>query len=281
VAGPGRGVGPVTAISTPCASAKDKIGNAEVELASDPARGFVYAEWIGCHQIGFARSADGKTWSKEVALPLSARLSSWDPAIVVGPSGAVYAAFMVRDGDSYYPVVDISTDHGATFRVSRVPAPRRGDLGDRDFIAVGPRGRIYVTWDYAPDGRAVRVHCFAGGSCAYTAGDLNVVLSASTDGGQTWNGPVPVAPGFPDSGSISAPVLVTPSGRIDVLFERYQVLSDATLAIGAGHDYFTSSGDGGRSWSAPVRLGPAGTTMSRCGGSTGRLAPTGPAEDLS
>jgi hypothetical protein len=263
----GSGHGGVTAISTPCASARDKIGNAEVELASDPARGLVYAEWIGCRQIGFARSADrGKTWTREVALPFSAplsvRLSSWDPTIAVGPSGTVYAAFMVRDHTSYYPVVDISTDHGATFRVSKIPAPRRGDLGDRPFIAVGPRGQIYVTWDYAPNSGEVRVHCFAGGSCAYTAGDLNAVISTSTDGGRTWSGPVPVAPGFPDSGSISAPIVVTPSGRVDVLFERYQVLSHATLAIGTGHDYFTSSGDGGRSWSAPVRLGPAGDTLS-------------------
>src|SRR5215470_10532566 len=62
-------------------------GNAEVELASDPASGYVYAEWIGCHEIGFAASADGgRTWSRPMALPGSIG-RSWDPAITVGPSG--------------------------------------------------------------------------------------------------------------------------------------------------------------------------------------------------
>src|SRR5438067_13375617 len=33
--------------------------NAEVEQAVDPTGGYVYETWIGCHGIGFARSADG------------------------------------------------------------------------------------------------------------------------------------------------------------------------------------------------------------------------------
>ncbi len=254
--------GPVTQISRgSCAH-----GNAEVELASDPAHDYVYAEWIGCHEIGFAASADGgRTWSRPVALPGSAG-ASWDPAIAVGPSGTVYAAFMVfgvaPDPRGYYPVVDISASHGRSFRTSRLGAPSPRDFGDRDFVAAGPHGQIYVTWDYAPVRGDVKIACFHGGSCAYTNGDLNAVLQASSDGGRTWSQIRPIAPGFPDSGSISAPVIVQPSGRIDVLFERFSVRS-STLAIGAGHDYFTSSADGGGTWTGPVRLGPRGQTISR------------------
>src|SRR5262249_22325775 len=131
-----------------------------------------------------------------------------------------------------------------------------------DFIAVGPTGEVYLTWNYAPKFADVREHCFAGGSCAYTAGDFNIVIQKSTDGGRTWTSPVPVAPGFPASGSISAPILVTRSGRIDVLFERYSVLSRSALTVGPGHDYFTSSGDDGKTWSAPVMLGPASSVLS-------------------
>lgn len=256
--------GPVTQVSTTCTTGPG--GNAEVESASDPRHGYVYDAWISCGQIGFARSADGgRTWSTAIDVPRQAPTSdpSWDPAITVGPSGAVYVGFMIVDiaTRSYYPVVDISTDHGSSFSVHKLGAPS-GDYGDRDFIAVGPRGQIYVTWDFAPTVNGVQLVCFPGGSCAYTAGDLNEVVQTSTDGGQTWSQIVPIAPGFPDSGSMSAPILVTPSGRLDVLFERYQVLSTATLQLGPGHDYFTSSADGGKTWSAPVRLGLASATLS-------------------
>jgi hypothetical protein len=256
-------VGPVTKVSKNCKTLS--FGNAEVETASDPRHGYVYDLWINCAQIGFARSADGgRTWGRAIDVPRPAHArTSWDPAIVVGPSGTVYAAFMVFDVKlkSSYPVVDISTDHGATFRVRKLSSPHPGNFGDRDFIAVGPRGQIYVTWDYGPDAKTVKSICFTGGSCAFKAGDVNAVVQKSTDGGRTWSAPVPVAPGFPHSGSISAPILVTPSGRVDVLFERYQV-SPVTLALGPGHDYFTSSGDGGKSWSRPVMLGSATDTVS-------------------
>ncbi|HVB45194.1 MAG TPA: sialidase family protein [Streptosporangiaceae bacterium] len=252
-------VGPVTRVSPPC-----RPGNAEVLTASDPSRGMVYDAWIGCFQIAFARSANnGTAWLPATALPGSAHRAVWDPAITVGPSGVVYASFMVMEGGYIYPVVDISTDHGRTFRVSElgVPRTRRGNFGDRDFIAVGPRGEIYVTWDYAPDRSAVRVACHKAGSCAFAAGDLNVVLQKSANGGRTWSEIIPVAPGFPDSGSISAPILVRPSGQIDVLFERFRV-SGRALSLGTGHDYFTSSGNDGRTWTRPVRFGPATTAIS-------------------
>ncbi len=55
-AGPVRpAISPVTEFSRGCAGQ-----NAEVEQATDPARGYVYEEWMGCqNQIGFAASADG------------------------------------------------------------------------------------------------------------------------------------------------------------------------------------------------------------------------------
>jgi len=162
----------------------------------------------------------------------------------------------------YYPVVDISASHGRSFRVSRLGAPNPNDFGDREFVAAGQNGHIYVTWDYAPARDEVKIACFSGGSCAYTNGDLNVVLQTSADDGRTWSTVKPVAPGYPDSGSVSAPVLVGSSGQIDVLFERFSV-TPGTLAIGAGHDYFTSSADGGTTWTKPVRFGTAGQTLSR------------------
>jgi hypothetical protein len=256
----GRGapvVGPVTAVSHPC-----RHGNAEVQTASDAASGLVYSAWISCRSIGFSLSADGaRTWRPPVLLPGSVGHLAWDPAITVGSSGKLYVAFMVLAGPEIYPVVDISADHGRSFTVSRLGAPHPGDFGDRDWIAVGPHDQIYVTWDYAPSRRQVQVVCFKGGSCAYRAGDLNEVLQTSADGGKTWSSITPLAPGYPDSGSISGPIVVTPRGRIDVLYIRYGI-APAALTLGTAHEFFTSSADNGRTWSRPVRLGPGGVTIS-------------------
>jgi hypothetical protein len=244
-------------VSHPC-----RHGNAEVVTASDPARRYVYSAWISCRSIGFSLSSDGaRTWSPPLVLPGSVGHVAWDPAITVGPSGKVYVAFMVLAASQIYPVVDVSADHGASFAVSKLGAPHPGDFGDRDWVAVGPTGTIYVTWDYAPSRRLLRVVCFKGGSCAYRSGDLNEVLQRSVDGGHTWSKIIPVAPGYPDSGSISAPVLVTPTGQIDVLYIRYAI-ARGTLSLGTAHEYFTSSADGGRTWTRPVRLGPAGLAIS-------------------
>jgi hypothetical protein len=261
--GPGAGhggpaVGPVSPVSSPC-----RHGNSEVVTASDRASGLVYSAWIGCRSIAFSLSSDGaRTWHRPVLLPGSVGHPAWDPAITLGPSGRVYVAFMVLSGGRIYPVVDISADHGGTFAVHSVGAPRAGNFGDRDWIAVGPTGRIYLTWDYAPSRRLVQVVCFKGASCAYKAGDLNEVLQMSSDGGKTWSGIVPLAPGYPDSGSLSAPILVAPGGRIDALYIRYSI-APGVLSLGTAHEYFTSSADNGRTWTRPVRLGPAGLTISR------------------
>ncbi len=67
--------------------------SSEVEEAFAPP-GYVYAEWIGCGGIGFARSDDsGRHFGPALTVPGS-RGFSWDPAITVAADGTVYAAFM-------------------------------------------------------------------------------------------------------------------------------------------------------------------------------------------
>ena len=236
--------------------------NAEVEEAADPRTGFVYAEWIAANGIGFARSTDGGyRFSRPVLLPRSR--GGWDPAVAVAPNGAVYAAFMNSTKQHSFPVVAASFDHGRTFpQVSSLVPRQRGNWGDRDFIAVAPDGTLYLTWDYGPSAKKVTYLCTKGGSCAFATGDLNVVLQRSADGGKTW-GPIRhISPGFPASGGDSAPLLVEPSGRIDLEYQGYDIYNRTTYAMKPAHTYFTSSADGGTTWSAPVRVGPARLTMS-------------------
>jgi len=146
---------PMTDISAGCPGS-----SAEVEEAFAPP-GYIYAEWIGCGGIGFARSADsGRHFGAALTVPGS-RGASWDPAVTVAADGTVYAAFMHAAGHganlSYYPVIAVSHDHGATFtQVHPDLPPAPGNFGDRDFIAAGPGRQLFLTWDYGPSLRAVK-----------------------------------------------------------------------------------------------------------------------------
>lgn len=222
---------------------------------------FVYESWIGCGGIGFARSADG---GRHFGPPVRVRGSAppgpyphelprlgWDPALAVAPDGTVYVSFMIARGGYAHPVVAASVDHGRTFARVRpvLPPPRyRPNWGDRAYIAVGPDGTVYVTWVY---GR----HFHPNGGVTYS----NVVLQKSTDEGRTWSHLTPVSPGFPNEGAeiAAAPLVVEPSGRIDVLMWVDAPPGAQPYVLSPGHDYFTSSVDGGRTWSRPVRMGPA------------------------
>jgi hypothetical protein len=231
--------------------------NAEVEQAADRSGRYVYELWMGCHGIGFARSADGGRHFSSPINPPGSVASSWDPALAVAPNGTVYASFMITRKGYTYPVVAASFNHGVSFaQVTSLVPPIRKNWGDRDFIAVAPDGAIYVTWDYGPSAAAVTYICNPAGSCAFATGDLNVVIQKSTDGGRTWGPIIPVSPGFPASGADSAPLVIEPDGRIDIEYQGYHITNDVTYTMTPAHSYFTSSDDGGRTWSTPVQVGP-------------------------
>lgn len=245
---------PIVDVSAACSGQ-----NAEVEEATDPARNDVYEAWIGCGGIGFARSTDGGVrFDKAMTVPRSAGYS-WDPAIAVAPNGTVYVSFMIGTGNSSFPAVAASFNHGVSFaQVSLLRPPFPGNWGDRDFIAVGPNGVVDVTWDYGPSAAAVKLLCNPAGSCAFKAGDLNAVIQRSTDGGRTWSQITPVGPGFPENGGDTAPVLIQPDGQVDVLYLGHEISNPITYPLHPGYEYFTSSADGGRTWPAnPLRLFPA------------------------
>ncbi len=249
-------IGPVRRISIDCSAT-----SAEVEQASDPALDQVYELWMGCgrsRSMAFARSTNGgATFSKPLLLPDSTA-STWDPAIAVSANGVVYASFMTEKDSRMFPVVEASFDHGASFsQVKELSGVPVGNWGDRDFIAAGPGHTLYLTWDYGPSASDMRYLCSPVGSCSFAAGDVNIVVQESTDGGRRWGRIVHVSPGFPASGADSGPVLVEPDGRVDVLYQGYEVTNKKTFTLARGHEYFTSSVDGGAKWSKPVRVGPA------------------------
>jgi hypothetical protein len=203
------GVGPVTDVSSACPGQ-----NAEVEQAVAPPH-YVYEAWIGCGGEGFARSVDGGAhFSAPITLPDSS--GSDDPAVAVAPDGTVYVSYLRYHNNYAYPVVATSFDHGATFtQVSSLIPHRVGNWGDRDFIAAGRGGTVYVTWDYGPSPADVKIVCSPTGSCAYGAVDANAVVQKSTDHGKTWGPITRMQPGFPAGGGYDASVLVQPNGVVD------------------------------------------------------------------
>ena len=252
--------GQVTDISAGCAGS-----SAEVEEAAAPP-GYVYAEWIGCGGIGFARSADsGQHFGAAMTVPGSKGFS-WDPAITVAADGTVYAAFMHASGGasgvSMYPVVAVSRDHGATFtQVHQDLPPRPGNWGDRVFIAAGRRNQLFLTWDYGPSSAEVRTLCAEGGSCSFSRGDFNAVIQVSSDGGATWGPITHLQPGFPQGGGYGAPLVVGPDGSIDVLYGSHPT-DPVTGQVRPGYEYFTSSADGTHWPAAPAKLWPGQGTLS-------------------
>src|SRR3954452_16397004 len=223
-------IAPPTDVSGSCSGQ-----NAETEQAVDTKLGYVYEVWMGCRGIAFARSTDGgHSFGTPISVPgsVGSNVNSWDPAIAVASDGTVYAAFMVAKGSQWYPIVAASFDHGMTFpQVTSLVPPDAKNWGDREFIAVGPDGTVYVTWDYGPERTSVTYLCSSAGSCAFATGDLNVVMQKSTDGGKTFGAMSHISPGFPASGGDSAPLVVEPSGRIDVLYQGYQITDTTTFAM--------------------------------------------------
>jgi hypothetical protein len=254
-------ISPVANASASCAGQ-----NAEVEQAVDTGLGYVYETWMGCRGIAFARSTDGGlTFNTPISVPDStgSNYNSWDPAVAVGPDGTVYAVFMLTHGAAWYPVVAASFDHGVTFpQVTELVPPDPKNWGDRPFVAVGPDNSVDVTWDYGPNRTSVTYLCATNGSCGFATGDLNIVMQKSTDHGKTFGPMTYVSPGFPASGGDSAPMVIEPNGRIDVLYQGYHITDTASYAMEPGYEYFTASTDGGSTWSPPVRLGPNNGTMS-------------------
>jgi hypothetical protein len=259
-AGVAYGVRPVTDLTAGCGGGAD-----EIEQATDPALGYVYEEFMGCGSIYFARSTDGgATFSRPLSLPASASFerNAWDPAVAVSPTGIVYAVFMTAKNNQWYPVVDASYDHGQSFpQTTYLTPPDFKNWGDRPFVAVGPDGAVYITWDYGPNRTSVTFLCAPDGSCGYASGDVNVVIQKSTDNGKTFGPMHYVSPGFPASGGDLAPLLVEPNGRIDALYQGYKII-DSNYDMEPAVSYFTSSSDGGTTWTPPVAVDPQAGTMS-------------------
>ncbi|MGO9164632.1 MAG: sialidase family protein [Streptosporangiaceae bacterium] len=255
-------VGHISRVSVGCPGGTG--GTGDISEAVDRARHYVYTDFEGCDNgngIGFVRSANGgRSFTRPHALPFSD--GGWDPWVAVAPDGTVYASFMNTIHHRTYPIIDVSHDYGRTFHVEQSLRPaQRGNYGDADYITVAPNGTLYVAWDYGPSNAEVRQRCSPTGDCWSWAGPMNLAVQSSTDEAKTFT-PISIAnPGYPDGGVEEGDVTVAPDGAIDVLYQGYKIINKKIQSLAHGYEYFTTSTDDGKTWSAPVVVGASAGQM--------------------
>lgn len=266
-------------------SNSDKLFNDKewltVDRSNNPStRGNVYLTWTlfttlsptrDRGDIVTSRSTDGgKSFSSLTMVSLQEQGNTQGSFPAVGPNGELYVLYYSGVGASDLddraagdassqaqtgreapaPTSDAlylakSTDDGQTFpQVTRVATVSRppAQLPGSDFrlfvlpaLAVDPRsGALYVTWN------------------DYSTGDADVKLTASTDGGRSWNSPVRVNddPSSPRHDQFFPTLTVGSDGTLHLLWlDRRDDPNNKKYA-----PYYTRSTDGGKTFARDVRL---------------------------
>ena len=260
----------------------DAGSNALPAIKVDPTRpNRVYVAWsqnyglwnlepqlpAGKTQADFPRRAmlavsddGGRTFSQPLDLGGGIKTSHTQPQLVVGKDGAVYAFFGEWRGAHFsptQPAQDVhifqatSTDGGKTFAQKTIHTTPGGD--NYDFLitpvpAVDPStGDLYLAWEDA--GRRQPA----------------VLFMRSTDRGNSWSDPLKLNDVENrrrwDFSEMNPWLTVSPSGRLDAAW--YDWRDDTAFAPAAGsaratnalqNVYYSSSTDGGRTWTPDVRV---------------------------
>ena len=218
-----------------------------VDTRSDsPYQGRVHVVWdsVGrsAQPLLFSYSADeGRSYRS--AVTVFDRGGNIGAIPVVGPGGVVHLVWLNFLGRNGNMVTSRSTDGGDTWSppvlianisVSGIPGSRTGD--GLPSAAVDPRnGALYVVWQ---DDR-------------FSPGIDQVVLSRSTDGGQTWSAPKLASDGPRNAANFTPAVAVSPDGVVGVAY--YSFRNDPSRHV-LVDEYLAISRDGGKKFAKSVRV---------------------------
>ena len=213
------------------------------DWTSSPFRGHCYLSYsdLVTDRIATRFSADGgRTWSAPVYPPDDAGRAAieghYAPGVqpVVRPDGRVVVVYY----DEGRLAAVHSDDGGVSYSApsgiasARFVDPASLRAAPLPTAVVGADGTVYASWS----------DCGAGGSCRRNA----IVVSRSQDG-VSWTPPVRAASG--SSGDRLLPALAADPSTPQRLALLYYVQTGSGLGV-----RLTSSVDGGRTWSRPVRL---------------------------
>ncbi|HEX2028707.1 MAG TPA: sialidase family protein [Nitriliruptorales bacterium] len=184
------------------------------------------------------------------------------PQIAVDSEGTVHAVYWTRvwprtppgEPGPVRPIMHTrSTDHGATFS-----QPQEADPGNRSAsrpaaLAADPdSGNLYLVWhgnaEIDNDGEDF-------------AGDLDIFLRSSADGGESWTDRLVVNDDESDVNQYEPGIAIAPNGRVDIAWYDFRhTPSEPITSSGHSGDaglsdvYYASSTDGGRSFGASARI---------------------------
>lgn len=245
----------------------------QVRLTADPSvPGRLYLTWLQVQATAtlafpedgnpiLARRSDngGATWSDPIRVNDPSRQRVLAPSMAVGIGGQLHVLYLdigedrldysgAHEGkigppfDGTWSLVTArSSDHGRTWTETVV---EEGLVPTERFVVFLPpapsltvdreRDRVYVAYN---DGRA---------------GDADVRVWSSRDGGRTWGGPVRVndTPTGDGTSQYRPKVSVAPNGRVDILY--YDRRADAADVM--NEVSLQSSFDGGRSFTPSLRV---------------------------
>ena len=224
-----------------------------------PFFGRVYVTWTqfrdpmgGAEPIMFASSADGGlTWSNPNQLSIAQNYAfggRQGSVVRSGPDGTVYVLWEDSDLNGYKHVLQSSSDGGTTWSKTMTIAY------NTDIAAAIP-GANFRTDSFASAGvDPVSGALYAAWSSA-ASGSGRIVVSRSTDHGQTWSAPVTVSTAR-EGYAFFQGLDVAPNGRIDIGYQALIATDPTTFGTGnaAIDSYYVSSKDGGATWSRPVRV---------------------------
>jgi hypothetical protein len=201
----------------------------------------------GSHGLAAGYTFDGGRHWAETTLPFSRcapgglpyqRAS--DPWVSIGVDGTAYAVGLSFSATKNAIASATSRDGGRTWGTLRrvVDDPDVGiHFDDKESVTADPTtpGVAYVVWDrtrQGPDGHQ----------------RSPAVFSKTTDGGDTWSRPRPIAGNGPDDATVGNVLVVDPrTHRLYDFYGRYPPENEPRIE-------FVTSADGGTTWSQPHAL---------------------------
>lgn len=233
-----------------------------VDRTNGVGRGNIYVPWTpnagaGCCFPGvFTRSTDhGATWMTPIAMPVP----QFSSTVSVGVDGSVY---VVGSTFAALPTFNIIRSSNAQ-DAGEFPTwdlVREVDLDGVRALGAGPNpagliGQAWVGTDHSNGSTRGNVYVLSTVQRLSVTDPADVMFTRSTDGGETWSDPIRVNDDPLGNGAWQwfGTMGVAPNGRIDVIFNDTR--ADPTVTF--SELYYTSSSDGGVTWTPNIPVSPA------------------------
>ncbi|MBI5764206.1 MAG: hypothetical protein HZA51_11835 [Planctomycetes bacterium] len=234
------------------------------DKTSGVGRGNIYAAWSPgsgcCSYRSFTRSTDGgQTWLDPIDVPLRPPFGT----ISVGPDGELYVSGGNPNGNTdETSFVVVRSDNAQDPAV--VPSFQLFNYVSLDgllptFIDPNPDGLLGQAWiatDHSSGRNRGNVYLLCSVIYFHSGWFVDVRFSRSTDKGVSWSLPNRVNDDVADSRIVHwfATMSVAPNGRIDIIWNdtRHSPSNRFISEL-----YYSSSSDGGLTWSPNEQLSPA------------------------